>query len=380
MSNALAPEFRRNAKLLRAIESIYDAAPCPERWPDTLQAIADVFDDVGAILCYGRDDGTFGAIASPSLDPMVLDAGITLKGQDFRAIRGRERGVFLERDSMTDRDLASEEEINTHPFYKFLARHGLRHFAGIAMSPDPRVEMSIAVQRALDRPEYTDAELALVAELGRHAEKSMRLSLRLMNAELSASGLRDAMARLNIGVFAIDSLKRIVFSNSLAEQFIGNGVRVSNNRLQFGPSAAREDIEAEIGRMLRGDVEALSPRPLLVERREDERPLVVYVIPVSDVNPLVQSFLTFTRAIILIIDSEAHDPPDPTIVRDLLNLTLGEARVASLVGSGISPREAAAKLGITEETARTTLKRVFAKTGVSRQTELATLLGRIALK
>jgi len=67
-------------------------------------------------------------------------------------------------------------------------------------------------------------------------------------------------------------------------------------------------------------------------------------------------------------------------VRDLLNLTLGEARVASLVGSGKAPREAASALGITEETTRTVLKRVYAKIGVSRQSELTAILARAVLQ
>jgi DNA-binding CsgD family transcriptional regulator len=66
-------------------------------------------------------------------------------------------------------------------------------------------------------------------------------------------------------------------------------------------------------------------------------------------------------------------------VRDLFGLALGEARVAALVGSGLSPREAAGRLGISEETARTALKHVFAKAGVSRQNELAALLGRLVM-
>jgi hypothetical protein len=51
-------------------------------------------------------------------------------------------------------------------------------------------------------------------------------------------------------------------------------------------------------------------------------------------------------------------------------LTLSEARLAALVGSGLRPGQAAVKLGITEETARAALKRAFAKVGVSRQSEL----------
>jgi DNA-binding CsgD family transcriptional regulator len=37
------------------------------------------------------------------------------------------------------------------------------------------------------------------------------------------------------------------------------------------------------------------------------------------------------------------------------------------------------KLGITEETARSVLKQVLSTTGVSRQSELISLLGRMAL-
>ena len=91
-------------------------------------------------------------------------------------------------------------------------------------------------------------------------------------------------------------------------------------------------------------------------------------------------FLTHTRAIVLVIDPKPDEPADPAVVRDVLGLTLGEARVAALIGAGISPREAAEKLGIAEETARTALKRVFAKTGVSRQSELAALLTKMVLR
>jgi DNA-binding CsgD family transcriptional regulator len=83
---------------------------------------------------------------------------------------------------------------------------------------------------------------------------------------------------------------------------------------------------------------------------------------------------------VLAIDPQADAPPDPAVVRDVLGLTLGEARVAALVGSGLGPCEAAQKLGVTTETARTTLKRVFSKVGVSRQSELAALLTKLVLR
>ena len=80
------------------------------------------------------------------------------------------------------------------------------------------------------------------------------------------------------------------------------------------------------------------------------------------------------------IDPEASDPADPAVVRDVLGLTLGEARMAALIGSGVAVGEASKKLGITEETARSVLKHVFSKTGVSRQSELVALLSRMVLR
>jgi DNA-binding CsgD family transcriptional regulator len=67
-------------------------------------------------------------------------------------------------------------------------------------------------------------------------------------------------------------------------------------------------------------------------------------------------------------------------VRDLLGVTLGEARVASLVSAGLTTREAGLKMGVTEETARTVLKRVYSKVGISKQSELAALLTRLVLR
>jgi DNA-binding CsgD family transcriptional regulator len=123
------------------------------------------------------------------------------------------------------------------------------------------------------------------------------------------------------------------------------------------------------------------PRPIQIQRLERELPLTAYVVPVrSSLDSATTGFLTRGRAVVLVFDAAPDEPPDPALVRDLLGLTLGEARVAALVGSGLAPREAAEKLGITEGTARTVLKRVFAKVGVSRQSELTSLLTKLVLR
>lgn len=87
-----------------------------------------------------------------------------------------------------------------------------------------------------------------------------------------------------------------------------------------------------------------------------------------------------TLGILIVTKRGQTGMPSSDLVQRLFALTPAETRVATRIGSGLSPRQAAAKLGISEETVRTTLKHVFTKVGVSRQSELAVLLTKINLR
>jgi DNA-binding CsgD family transcriptional regulator len=152
--------------------------------------------------------------------------------------------------------------------------------------------------------------------------------------------------------------------------------------LQIRSLTARRKFDESIARMHDVDARALGfqPKPILVDCPESDRRLVIYLLPITPPLNSVEHFLTHTRAIALVIEQKANEPADPATVRDVLGITLGEARVAALIGSGLAPRAAAEKLGIAEETARGVLKRVFAKLGVSRQSELAALLSKLVLR
>ncbi len=67
-------EANMDKKFLIAVEAIYDAALDPSHLPDALQTIADCLGDVGAILLWRRDDGTFGSIVH--VDPAARVARV----------------------------------------------------------------------------------------------------------------------------------------------------------------------------------------------------------------------------------------------------------------------------------------------------------------
>jgi DNA-binding CsgD family transcriptional regulator/PAS domain-containing protein len=363
-----------------AVAAIYDAATDPDRWPHALQAIADVTGDVGTVLMWRRDDGGFGTIVSPALEQAQADYAAHWWQHDIRAFRGAELAYAFPEDGVTDRDIVTDDEARTHPIYTgFLIPHGLGWFAAANVAPDPKVYAVISVQRRHDRRRFTSDEVHLVSKLGRHVEQSLRLSMRLIDAEVSRDGLSAALAAMKIGLFGLDTLGRITTANAAGRALLGNALTIENRRLAPQDRAAHVEFD-EAFETARGDLAAVGPKTMILKTGDDTDPLLLHFIPVAPRDAIADAFLATTRVLVLVSRIGRNEPVDPTILRDLMGLTLAEARVATLVGNGLAPKIAAGRLGITEETTRTVLKRVFAKTGVSRQSELVALLAGLVIR
>ncbi len=385
MTNPSAAITSIDQPFIAAVEAIYEAAPEPERWPQALDLVGRCFGDHTVNMFWQRDDGSRGMLPSLRCSKELSDAyNEKWWPYDIRAIRAFERGFMFARDAVTDRHLVTEEEMATHPFFThYITPFGCKWLMATIISPDLRVPVAIVVHRGPSKPAFSDDDLLLLTKLGRHAEKSLRLSMRLFDAELSSLGLSDALSRFGMGVFVLDALGRIVFSNSAAQRHVDDGFVVAEERLVAAFAADREVLGAALSSMLRGASADLAadPRPILVRRRSSERPLAVYVLPLrGSRDAAIEHFLVRAKAIVLVVDPEPEQPPDPTVVRDVLGLTLSEARLAALVGSGVAPREAAETLNITEGTARVVLKRIFSKVGISRQSELSALITKLVLR
>lgn len=80
------------------------------------------------------------------------------------------------------------------------------------------------------------------------------------------------------------------------------------------------------------------------------------------------------RALVFLSDPARTPLSRADVLRVLCGLTPAEGRVADTLAQGLEIREAGDRLGITQETARLHVKRILAKTGVSRQAELVRLM------
>jgi DNA-binding CsgD family transcriptional regulator len=110
---------------------------------------------------------------------------------------------------------------------------------------------------------------------------------------------------------------------------------------------------------------------MVVHRRPCERPLSLQVVPLQRHAAGTADYATVALL--------ASDPGRPLAtaephLRELYRLTPAEARVAAAIVELVSPLAVAERLAISVHAVRVHLKRVFAKTGTRRQSELVRLL------
>jgi PAS domain S-box-containing protein len=177
--------------------------------------------------------------------------------------------------------------------------------------------------------------------------------------------------QLGIPAAVLQQAGQVVLTNPLFKdlhsQFVFKG-----DRIEVSDPTVNESFKQELASLDRRNHDKIvysSP----VFAADGHTPLIFHLLP-------MEGSVGATLGILIVTMLDALDVPSSELVERLFALTSAEARVATLIGSGLSPRQAAKKLGIAEGTVRTTLKHVFTKVGVSRQSELAVLLTKLILR
>ena len=240
------------------------------------------------------------------------------------------------------------------------------------------------------QPEYVDLLAPPETALGQMRPKQLTWAGWLTNGVITigqhipvfdrqgaATTMSDArylnfLTQIDKAAIAIRPDDTVMHQNAAAERLAGDGFWLENGRFGVAerilPAWSAAKAEAFGGKGNWWD-----RTPVGLPRRGSLTPLIAQLVPSQDALGA-----TGTASVLLLITDPARpEERDATPALRLLGLTPAEARLAALVGTGQPPRTAAVSLGITEGTARTTLKAVFSKLGLSRQAELARLVSRL---
>lgn len=255
--------------------------------------------------------------------------------------------------------------ITRHPVVeKLLGAEGLRAgpALGVVLAQGGDVRSILLVLPSRDGWMPSADDRALFASVGPFVPLAAQLHERFAGA----SALTSLLDHLVMGVILLDDHREVRYANRSAAELLG--VEPGLTDLAEGD---RRDPRSEA--LYRTVQSADREDDGAHHHPEDGRPLRLLESRLDWPTEFSMAARHFRTA--LFIGDPKHQTGDPFQNLGLLyGLTPAESRLAWLLVGDRSLAEAADQLGITQNTARTVLKRILAKTGTKRQASLVRLL------
>ncbi|KGF69870.1 hypothetical protein LL06_08610 [Hoeflea sp. BAL378] len=273
---------------------------------------------------------------------------------------------------VTDFDQFTPDEIGRDAFYEeFLRPRDVRWHACARIDTSSRVgDLYLSLKRSVRQEHYSRAEIRAINACLPTIRMAAAISRTILQAE--QRGKNSVFDGRGEALFEFDVRGRVIDFNPLAGRLIGDFLDLSRGQL----SALSRDDTNRLARAIAAPL-GVPPRVACVVLGEpgSDRRVIFKTFPV--VGSAHDVFGATAAMAVATLWERPGWPPDALVasLRESFGLTNAEARIAALVGLGVSLAQSAATLGIGIGTARNYFKAAQTKIGVSRQAELVLLVG-----
>jgi DNA-binding CsgD family transcriptional regulator len=233
--------------------------------------------------------------------------------------------------------------------------------------------------------EQVDENLRRLQRLTPHLGRALDATLKLGHLADGTRQLTRVLQLMPNPALLLDGKGRITLANPAAEALLRTGDGLTYHRNGgLGLAAALPSETASLSGALAQALAVASGtgtelgEPLRLSRPSGAAPLLVLPVPLPPPAFALWEMLEQARLLVLIVDPSAQSRPT-TAIQTTFGLTAAEARVAALIGSGLSGPATAAMLGVSPSTVKTHLKRCFEKIGVHSQVGLVRILGALPI-
>jgi DNA-binding CsgD family transcriptional regulator len=365
-------------ELSTLIGKIYDCAVVPEGWSAALTQINATLEGAYTTISLADMQTFAGVMAAHSAwDPEMLRVLNDDYGID--GVPGLREVVFgpidVPRSTMQQMD---EQVFQASPFYQNWVKPQALRDACIAKFAQTGGRLGLlGVITSAKRDIINDEERSFIAMLSPHIRRAAMIGDLLMQHDMKARFYRSSFNSIGTPVVLVDGTARIIDVNETADALlaIGQPIARQSGQLTGSNAFATSALHDAIARAAQGD-DDIGDRgigiPLSLPR---ETPAVAYVLPVS--RGAAREVLRPAAAAVFISSAAGAMPPPQDALVTLFNLTPAEATVLLQIGGGATPAVAAAEIGVSENTVKSHLQRVFAKTGTARQADLVKLLASL---
>ncbi|WAJ27391.1 helix-turn-helix transcriptional regulator [Antarcticirhabdus aurantiaca] len=358
------------------IERCYDTAFDAGGWPDLLQDMATAFDCVGVnVVQMGGGEPL--VAYSPSIAHAASAYASEWVGRDpwlAYMLRHRPGAGFY-----VDTDYIAADVRARDPFYQDFRRSlGMSSTLSLILRPYEGMQLGLGASRTRHSEFVPQQERERFAALGRHLARAATLSFRLNAAETLNRSLVDQLARFDCAVAVVSKGGKLLRSNSLLYGLEADGLMIRRGRLVSGQPALQTRLDCYITQALASPTQASPPEVLALPRPGSALPLLVRAVFLGVQVADQRLGLAEPAVVLLVLKPDMSGYPSLDQVLVALGLTRGQARFALAVGAGHSLKEAAELFKVSDETARSMLKQVYARLGINRQSQLARLIAKVS--
>jgi DNA-binding CsgD family transcriptional regulator/PAS domain-containing protein len=367
-------ELSPDARALALTDAIYEAALAPEAWNGALELLKDALCG-SAINLRVETFGSADAVEQRWLgfDPAFQRAYAEHYYREDVCSSSWPVGRTATADALVPREVRRRAPF----FHELCVPFQLDDMVGGLVESSERGSIAISILKARGNKPFDETHTALLDRMLPHLRRAVRIDAALSASEAERARDWEALERLPVGAFVVAADGKLRRANPAGARMLGNGLRVGAQGLMAETAPATRALRRHL------DAARKPNEPSRIETgvslpRVGRSSLFALAVP-------ARASVGFWRAssdvLLLVTDPAARIEPPPDVLTRLFGLTQAEARVALLVGRGLSPKQAAEQLGVTWNTVRAQLRSIFAKTQTPGQTALVrclTLLGLVA--
>ncbi|MCJ8508224.1 LuxR C-terminal-related transcriptional regulator [Rhizobium lemnae] len=350
------------------VDSIYEAAFVPEIWPQILDHMAAAVTGHGTAL-FNPNEKTPRAISSASL--AELDTKMVTEGWLQRNTRADRLLTIQHQGFVDEAKYVSPADYQAEPiFTEVLDPLGYGFGASTFITGPSGDKIIFAVEKKKSTGPITAEAIRYLDQLRPHLARAT-----LMSSRLAFERINTAMAALQLSGLPAAMLSAsgtVLGTNPLLEALEPQLMIAAHNSIRFQHVAANDILlQALQAFKLHG---GLAGRSFPLPHYEECSPAVVHLVAIEGHARDIFSQAAFLMVVTPIDRSKV---PSAETIQGLFDLTAAEAKVARELASGSNVANAAQDLSVSQDTVRTHIKAILAKSGMSRQTDFVAAIASI---
>jgi len=356
-------------QIVAAVSRIHAAGLDPALWPEALAGITDLIGGNGASLEFLdkaslRPHGmhTHGL---PDVSAYIEHYAPMCPRLPYAA---RHPAGTICHDALC----ISEAEMDRNPFYaELLAPLDMRYFIGAVIATSPKELVISGVQLSPKHGHPSPAKIRMMSLLVPHIQQATDVMRRVGHLSRPRHSHDDVLDWLADGVLKLAADGSVRYANHAAQKIFrrNDGIAKQRGGVEFLSTNAAANFGRamrELARLRDAEVTALKDADFIAETRAGTPPYSVSIRPASQMAEPNEGVV----ALMFIHDPLGRRTAVVELLRQAFGLTAAEADVANALRSGLSADAYAQARKVSANTVYTHIRRIKAKIGCTRMTEL----------